>query len=273
MCNFIGTLGQQNFQQFEVDEMEKKDIVNLLPQEMSLEIFSHLNSQELSRCFRVNKTWKALAEVETLWETPPKIAFGKKQWETYFGDIGEEPLLPKVIHKILKCPCPFWPGKKVEETHMLVLIPKTVNGNPLNLITLGELVKAPKEGRPSQYLDDLNGSIVNAHGHQATPNSHWVLMTKDVIEGSRNNWSVGQEALIASYANYEVPKVLNVAICSFMNYLHFGELPFTSNRWTYTRCKERAQGSIVVGCTPNGLMVFSSVSDGNYIGMAAERKF
>ena len=58
------------------------------------------------------------------------IAFGKEMWATYLGDIGVEPPLPPDIKAILSAPCPFFSGKKVEETHLLVLIPKQSIASP-----------------------------------------------------------------------------------------------------------------------------------------------
>ena len=60
-------------------------------------------------------------------------ALGKKEWEKYFGDIGIEPPLPSNIEDILNEPCSFWPDKKIKETHLLVLIPNTVNGKPFTI--------------------------------------------------------------------------------------------------------------------------------------------
>ena len=114
----------------------------------------------------------------------PTIAFGAEQWKKYFGDVGQEPPLPANIHEILNSPCPFIQGKKKEETHLLVLIPATLNGQPLTLKRLGALMKARdsklKEGGYRYFNDNGN--------HIDTPfeTSHWVLMTKDVIEGSRS---------------------------------------------------------------------------------------
>ena len=79
------------------------------------------------------------------------FAFGKKMWATYLGDVGVEPPLPPDIKAILNALCPFFHGKKVKETHLLVLIPKTVKGKPLTLKTLGELVKKPLKGTRTQY--------------------------------------------------------------------------------------------------------------------------
>ncbi|MGZ6330812.1 MAG: SH3 domain-containing protein, partial [Parachlamydiaceae bacterium] len=64
---------------------------------------------------------QVLAPISILPQIPiSSIAFGKAKWATYFGDIGEEPPLPNNIQTILSSPCPFWPNKKVEETHLLV---------------------------------------------------------------------------------------------------------------------------------------------------------
>jgi F-box-like len=252
------------FPQHEVSERAKVDFVDLIPQEVSHKIFSYLNSQELTGCSQVSKTWKLLASDEALWNALSlRIAFGKKQWETYFGDIGKAPPLPKDFYKILKSPCPFWPGKKVEETHMLVLIPETVNGKPLNLKTLGELVKAPKEGHPTHLV--ILDMIIDEHDNQTIAKSHWVLMTKDIIEGSGNKSYWDQQALIAKLnkqtgMNYEVPNVLDAAICISMHYIHFGERLFIGDdlvilKWShtgrqekviYTRCQEKIQGNQVV---------------------------
>lgn len=76
----------------------------------------------------------------------PRIAFGKVEWEKYFGDVGVEPPLPENINEILKSQCVYWPDKRVEDTHLLVLIPKTVDGNALTLNSLGELIQRPRGG-------------------------------------------------------------------------------------------------------------------------------
>lgn len=90
----------------------------------------------------------------------PAIAFGKVLWEKYIGDVGTEPPLPSNIHEILQSPCPFFPGKNVYETHLLMLIPQTVNGKSLTLNYLEGLVKRPKQGSVTQ-LRDYSGSGVS----------------------------------------------------------------------------------------------------------------
>ncbi|MCB1075385.1 MAG: hypothetical protein KDK59_07605, partial [Simkania sp.] len=81
------------------------------------------------------------------------MAFGKAKWEKFFGDTGIEPPLPLNINEILNSPCPFWSGKKVRETHVLILVPRTVSGNPFCLDTLCELIKNPKSGNATKCHD------------------------------------------------------------------------------------------------------------------------
>lgn len=80
----------------------------------------------------------------------PEGCFGPKEWELFYGEVGEVCPLPDDIDKILNEACPYWPGKKVSETHMLTFIPSSVNGEVFNIKKLGELVKNPLTGNPSQ---------------------------------------------------------------------------------------------------------------------------
>jgi hypothetical protein len=173
----------------------------------------------------------------------PSIAFGKELWEKYLGDVGEEPPLPSDIQQILQSPCPFFPGKKVEETHLLTLIPKTVNGKPLTLNSLEELVKHPKQGQATQF-GHLWDDIKKEYGSQPPPRSYWVLMTRDVIPKSRNKSYDVQKQLLESYCQeahvlYEVPHILDAAVSIFMEYLKTGQKLYSDNPRTYTYCQER----------------------------------
>src|SRR5690606_27236789 len=166
----------------------------------------------------------------------------KSKWEYYFGDIGNEPPLPVNIKNILNSNCIFWPEKKVRETHLLVLVPKTVNGNPFCLDSLSKMIRDPKAGHKTRYryYDD---SVKKDLGGESYP-SHWVLMTRDVIEGSRGKTYDAQKALIASHAkknkiHYEMPTVLDAAAAILMHYVETGEALYTGDQsedqWTYTR--------------------------------------
>src|SRR3979490_1472708 len=157
------------------------NLIDTLLKDIRLEIFSFLTIKDLETCSVVSRAWKSLANDSTLWRQVIRreIAFGKAMWAKYFGDSGIEPPLPRTIPEILNSRCPFWPDKKVRQTHLLVLIPETVNGKPLTLKTLGELVQKPLQGHSSKYGYFTIGEYTDL----PAPKSHWALMTRDVIQG------------------------------------------------------------------------------------------
>jgi hypothetical protein len=204
----------------------------------------------------------------------PSIAFGKREWAHYFGDIGDEPPLPLNIKEILKSSCPIWPDKKVCETHLLTLIPETVNGKPLNLRFLDNLVRQPKHGLPMQYRSFYLGEDFD---DLPTQRSHWTLLSRDVIPGSRNKSFMNQQKLVQKYPEYEVPNVLDTSIALFMEYARRGNELYSNTPWTYTRCQERFNSEwqlCVGGFTKEGLSVgcnyFRDYQDD---GIGIQRKF
>jgi len=208
----------------------------------------------------------------------PKIAFGKKKWETYFGDIGEEPPLPKDIDKILKSPCPFWPNQTIEGTHILVLVPATVNNKPLTLNSLGALVKSPKKGPASSCSTGFfdSNSISKGHGMTSFPKSRWVLMTRDVILKSRDKSYTDQQTLLSNLAkkaklDYEVPHVLDAAVCAFMHFVSTKERLFSNKPNTYTRCQEKTEYQLCLGSFGESSLSVSACDSkqADFIGMAA----
>ena len=192
----------------------------------------------------------------------PQCAFGKQKWEEYFGDVGVEPALPPNILEILSSPCPFWPGKKVEETHLLVLIPEKVNGTPLTLKTLGELVQHNLKGTSSKYRDGYFS--IGEYTDSPNPSTHWALMTRDVLPESRAKNYETQKNLVAQYAQkakipYQVPSVLDATTCIFMEHVHSGIRLYSDKPWTYTRCQEKYNKDwqlVVGGFAPAGLYIY-----------------
>lgn len=206
------------------------------------------------------------------------IGFGVTKWATYFGDVGAEPPLPPTIHQILSSPCPIWPDKTVQETHLLVLIPQTINGNPLNLKTIGELIKTPKQGHATQYRTFQLGEYLDPPAGA----SHWVLMTRDVIPGSRHKRYHEQQLLVRQlppqpFASYQVPNVLDAVVCVLMEYVQSGKRLLGNAPWVYTRCQEKFNNNdwqlIVGGFSEEGLGICNLGAGPASRGMAAVRKF
>ena len=177
----------------------------------------------------------------------PSIAFGKADWERYFGDIGEEPTLPANIDEILNEPCSFWPDKKVKETHLLVLIPNMVNCKPFTLDCLGKLIRKPRSGHATKYR--YYSDYVKEELCDKPCTSHWVLMTREAIPGTlvKCLGYSDQCDLIASHnqktgLSYEVPYTLEAITSILVHYVKTGERLYTYDKlrkeWIFTMCQE-----------------------------------
>ncbi len=59
----------------------------------------------------------------------PGCLIGKSEWDIHLGTVENVPLPPGMFD-ILDQDCPIFPDKKVGQTHTLMLIPETVNGQP-----------------------------------------------------------------------------------------------------------------------------------------------
>ena len=173
--------------------------------------------------------------------------FGARDWNKYFGEIGPIPPLPSDMAQILRSKCPFWPDKRVEETHTLVLIPGAVDGKLLTLNSLEELIQHPKNGGHatrygfySEYVKKQHGGPGFFGGLLVRPSpAYWVLMTKDVLPGSRRKSYDTQVAIVNRHRGYEVPRAIEAAVTILMGYIKTGiRGGYTDKPETYTRCQE-----------------------------------
>jgi hypothetical protein len=201
--------------------------------------------------------------------------FGEKDWQQYFGYVGSAPPLPANMNTILRSPCPFWPNKQVKDTHLLALIPTTVDGRPFTLNLLAQLAKNPKGGERSARFRHCDGSIRRELGDQSPDNSYWILMTREVLPRSLYQTCAVQDELIATCAHatglpYTVPCALEAATVILSHYVRTGERLYASHPEKYTRCQEVVGTSkypVMVGCfSSEGLLVicnfFLSTSHG-----------
>jgi len=262
-----------------------------IPDELVLEIFSHLNLVTLGTICCVSKEWKRLANDPILRKSAiyREIAFGNDKWAQCFGkdvvkdeDNREEfSFLPwKEFIEDCKKFKSIFPEKKAKNTLMLVRLPKTFNGQ-LTLKSLGELAKKYFSGSGTGYGFIWPG-LVDVLGDYSIDKSRWVLMTKDVLPGSRNKAYATQQKIVDELAeqsliSYEVPETLESAACILSQYFGSNICLFSTNPWTYTRCKEEFRGDLVAvgNFGPSGLHLSTRTYEGgkSCVGVAALWKF
>uniref|UniRef100_A0A671MMV6 F-box domain-containing protein n=1 Tax=Sinocyclocheilus anshuiensis TaxID=1608454 RepID=A0A671MMV6_9TELE len=57
----------QESQNSEIPQGEGQDRLSLLPNKLSLKIFQRLGVRELLKCAQVCRSWKAIAQISSLW--------------------------------------------------------------------------------------------------------------------------------------------------------------------------------------------------------------
>jgi len=228
--------------------------------------------QSLVNASEVCKSWAKAVHAEKLKRKVEEFCFGKAAWEKYLGDVGEVPPLPKNIAEILMSPCPFWPGEKVSETHMLVLIPKTVNGKAFTLNYLFELIQKPKAGDRKTKFSYYNPDVKEELGDKSPSDSYWALVTKVVIPGSRKKTFKEQVELLKKLTEtlkgvYTEPPILAALTAILTKDVKDGEKLYSCRSYTCTRFQEKIDGKypVLVGMFgPSGLDVNLSVTSDSF---------
>ena len=85
-----------------------------------------------------------------------KNLLGAEEWRALGMEVGEPPPIPlSVTEELLNSKCPLHPRKKIKDTHLLVLVPGTVNGEPFTALELDELcIMARRRVRHGEIAHD-----------------------------------------------------------------------------------------------------------------------
>jgi hypothetical protein len=258
--------------------------IDRLPTEVLNKIFEHADVPTLGAALQAGPQLNTSAKVviaERI-EAVSAIAKGVKYWEKFIdADAGIEPPLPPDIEKILAEPCPFsTDGKTVAETHILFLMPKNLNGRPLDLMTLGKIIASRSQSKIDiDYVVDNNPLFKVPKQVK----SRWTLMTRDAILGSKNTSFKDQITLLAEkgQGKYGVPGVLEATTMHLLGMTDPEPLSSENPQQppTYTRCKECWDGfRFVVGGFSSGrqLAYDCSINDpqnrNTLVGLAGVRK-
>lgn len=168
---------------------ESKFDLALRNQNCFCQMIRYLEPEEVARCERVAKSWK----IDKIWQAQctnygvtvppeggrfkdlftdiPEMAFGPSEWKKHFGKAGPTPPLPANIKSQIA---------QLGSTHLLTLIPKTVEGKPLCFNTFAPL--AEKIGMGFQ----IDAGISKEYGTETVRKSFWVWMQKELEPTSIN---------------------------------------------------------------------------------------
>jgi hypothetical protein len=192
-----------------------------------------------------------------------KNFLGPAEWMAQGIGVGEVPPIPASITKeLLESECPLHPGEKIKDTHLLVLVPKTVNGEPFSPLKLDELCSTRK-GSGDRLIYAARTSW-KRHAWASAPQSRseWVLLPKSDLDPSkvaserhfRSKRIAQQDEVQKLYPDYREVKTVELMTAVLLYDLTHKErlLP------DYLRCEEpnASGGRVCVGFfDTNGLEV------------------
>ena len=164
-----GKLGPREFEQFEKAPATKELLAHA-------EELANMTVEEYSQRVVAHSDMRTLLGGSFL---------GADEWKAAFGvDVGAVPLIPSSITKeLLESPCPFSALGLIKDTHLLVLVPKNIDGVPYSLLNLRELCITKD---PAGYPLIHESPIASGNTWKGMPfasktpdSSSWVLMLKD----------------------------------------------------------------------------------------------
>lgn len=195
-----------------------------------------------------------------------KNFLGAEEWKRGFNvDVGPVPPIPKWITKeLLEDKCQLHPGQQVKDTHILMLVPKTVNGEPYSAVKLGALCAGTKGSGDKLIYDGAdwaNDWKGEAWAQAAQVESEWVLIPKSDPDLNKvpedrhfRSKTIAEQADVLKHyeKDYREAKALEVMTAALLNDVVNGEprmLAPEGDNWNYLRCVEEnaSGGRVVVG--------------------------
>lgn len=217
---------------------------------VAVNILAQLDAPSLARCGCVCKLWRKVTDYKDFWQRFAfKTVFDQHKWEYYFGSPGEVPPFTRSMYINLKEPCPVWKGKKVEDTHKLVLMVKQINEKPLSIMSLHKMSMSPRAGNSIHLyaqikagnLELFNGGRAFEFAEIALTESYWALISKQSVPGSQDLCKISRsednkrgeqlEALFFSrYPGYRKGKAIEFVTLALTHYVETGERLFSGSK-------------------------------------------
>lgn len=215
-----------------------------IPVEIQVEVFSYLDVDDLKSTYCI-KPWQDLTRERLVRVVYQKMAFNSMEWNRYFQvnvDGSHYRTLPFDMAKRMFQQCPIFHEKKIMDTHVLMWIPKTINGEAFAINSICELFK-DRFPSPTICYYDIWNRILKSYGDIPLNESHWVLLSQNIVPGTVRKSLEEKEQCIAKLANrsgipYKMPNILDVVTCIFLSHFSSKGTFFDRGCYTLTSCQE-----------------------------------
>jgi hypothetical protein len=202
-----------------------------------------------------------------------KNFLGAEEWFAQNIDVGTPPPIPSSItRELLESECPLHPRQTIKDTHVLMLVPKTVNGKAYTALELDKLCATRKGSGKRLIGSEYTSWKSQAWAKAAQVASEWVLIPRSDPDPRvspdkhfrRKNIDAQQKVHDEHYPEYREAKVIEVMTLALLNDLANGK-PRVLDGCYLRRIEESASGGrVCVGFFDgNGLKVYNV--DGDFV--------
>lgn len=248
-----------------------------------------LPPKDLSALSRASKTLRGIMilPLKRAWEEIlAEITIGAEKWNELLAKLGVEQRisevspLPESMSQTLKSDCPFFKGKKVFQTHRLVLMPAGLSINKLS-----ELLHQLGEGKTTTaFIGALAQSVFKEFGDKEVTESYWALITTDIVPGSLSSqWKTSpwdpdtsfSEKTPVEEKGYEAPFIIEAMTLVILN-KEFGKAEkYLLSHPSFTNCVEQInEDRVTVGAFSSSVLMLTSYTyQSGDIGVLAVRRF
>jgi len=202
-----------------------------VPKDVIFLIFSHCLAQ-LPILASLCQRWKQLTrEYGDKYLLP--IAFGKKQYEEYIGQVPDEPPIPlAAVEYIVRDPIGY----------LLTLIPKTINGKPVTMNYIDALAEKPLKGHSTGF-NCVEKAVRKEYGNVPNETAYWMLWKISLVGAALDEQT--QEALVKQ-ENLRSPELLGAITSIFMQRISKGKFALTeAGKSLFTLVKQSINGQRV----------------------------
>lgn len=167
----------------------------------------------------------------------PRYVFDGSDWQRYYAATLTRKELRRAegyayIRELLYQPCPFYPDKKIKDTHFAFMGITHLNGAPLTIAHW--LTIHPYEDVLNIFAQRVDNDSDQPYVQETTLQPRWYLVLQEVVPGSCGKNAEEQSSLLP--AEYEVPTAITQVTKNILTFRKTGYRGYADET---ARCVER----------------------------------